>query len=295
MDVGRKGKIRLFQANSFLIMYHKIALAIAFSPRIEALLSETNRLVNLFDSQLVLIHVGKRSDEREAKLQGLIEKANLSAEKTKVIWKEGKPVKMIIEACHEEEIDLLVAGALKNESIFTYYLGSVGRKIIRKAPCSVLTLIEPKLETTGFSQIVFNGTQAQITPFLIKQGIDFAKKVDADQIFILNEIKMYGLQMGTAAEDSEQEVAHTRRQLVQDEIKYVEGILGKLDQGDLKINIKVTGGRWAIELARFSEKIGADLLVVGDEHKLNFFDRIFPHDLEDLLSTLPCNLLIVKK
>ncbi|WP_373396742.1 universal stress protein [Algoriphagus halophilus] len=159
----------------------------------------------------------------------------------------------------------------------------------------MLTLIEPKVETTGFSQVVFNGTQTPITPFVIQQGIDFSKKVKADQVFILNEIKMYGLQMGTASEDSEQEVAQTRRQLVQDEIKYVEDILSKLDKDDLKISIKVTGGRWAIELARFCEKINADLLVVGDEHKLNFFDRIFPHDLEDLLSTLPCNLLIVKE
>ncbi|MEN2283301.1 universal stress protein [Algoriphagus sp. SE2] len=276
-------------------MYQKIALALAFSPRIEALISETKRLVILFDSELILIHVGKKTTELEGKLEQVVKDADLPKDKTKIIWKEGKPGKMILDACREENVDLLVAGAMKNESFLTYYLGSVGRKIIRKAPCSVLTLIEPKIETTGFSQVVFNGTQTPITPFVIEQGMGFSKKVQADQIFILNEIKMYGLQMGTAAEDSEQEVAHTRRQLVQDEIKYVEGILEKLDKGDLKISIKVTGGRWAIELARFCEKIGADLLVVGDEHKLNFFDRIFPHDLEDLLSTLPCNLLIVKK
>lgn len=276
-------------------MYQKIALAIAFSPRMEALIYETKRLVMLFESDLILIHVGKKTDELVTKLDGLIASSKLPKDRTKVIWKEGKPGKMILEACREENVDLLVAGALKNESFLTYYLGSVGRKIIRKAPCSVLTLIEPKVETTGFSQVVFNGTQTPITPFVIDQGINFSKKVQADQIYILNEIKMYGLQMGTASEDSEQEVAQTRRQLVQDEIKYVEGILGKLDSGDLKISIKVTGGRWAIELARFCEKIDADLLVVGDEHKLNFFDRIFPHDLEDLLSTLPCNLLIVKE
>ncbi|MBN3521556.1 universal stress protein [Algoriphagus lutimaris] len=276
-------------------MYQKIALAIAFSPRIEALISETKRLVELFESELILIHVGKKTDELVQKLEGLVENAQLPKDRTKIIWKEGKPGKMILEACRDEKVDLLVAGALKNESFLTYYLGSVGRKIIRKAPCSVLTLIEPKVETTGFSQVVFNGTQTPITPFVIQQGIDFSKKVKADQVFILNEIKMYGLQMGTASEDSEQEVAQTRRQLVQDEIKYVEDILSKLDKDDLKISIKVTGGRWAIELARFCEKINADLLVVGDEHKLNFFDRIFPHDLEDLLSTLPCNLLIVKE
>tara|TARA_R110002072_G_scaffold135500_1_gene276840 strand:+ start:45372 stop:46244 length:873 start_codon:yes stop_codon:yes gene_type:complete len=287
-------KIRLFKGISFFKMYQKVALAIAFSPRMEALISETKRLVELFGSELILIHIGKKTDELEAKLDEIIVKTGLDKVKTKLIWKEGKPVKMIIQACKEEQADLLVAGALKREGFLTYYMGSVGRKIIRKAPCSVLTLIEPKVGSTIFDKIVLNGTQLEITPHVIEVGINFSKKINAEQVHILNEIKMYGLQMGTASEDSEEEASQTRRQLVQNEMEYVEEIMKKIDPGDLKLNIKVTGGRWAVELARFCEKIDADLLVVGDDHKLNFFDRIFPHDLEDLLSTLPCNLLIVK-
>jgi nucleotide-binding universal stress UspA family protein len=173
-------------------------------------------------------------------------------------------------------------------------MGSVGRKIIRKSPCSVLTLIDPKLETTGFSKVVLNGTELEITPFVIEKGVVFSREVRADQVHILNEIKMYGLQMGTAGEDSEEEIAQTRRQLVKNEMTYVQDILKEIDTKGLKINVKVTGGKWAVELGRFCEKIDADLLVVGDDQRLNFFDRLFPHDLEDLLSTLPCNLLILK-
>lgn len=288
------GKIHLFKGLSFSKMYKKVALAIAFSPRIEALISETKRLVELFGSELILVHIGKKTDELEVMLEEIIVKTGLDKLRTKLIWKEGKPVKMIIEACKEENADLLIAGAMKREGLLTYYMGSVGRKIIRKAPCSVLTLIDPKVESTVFDKIVINGTQLEFTPHVIEVGINFSKQLNAEQVHILNEIKMYGLQMGTASEDSEEEASQTRRQLVQNEMEYVQEILKTIDQGDLKINIKVTGGRWAVELARFCEKIEADLLVVGDEQKLNFFDRIFPHDLEDLLSTLPCNLLIVK-
>ena len=55
----------------------------------------------------------------------------------------------------------------------------------------------------------------------------------------------------------------------------------------------MTGGRWAVELAKFAERIQADLLIVGRHENLTFIDRIFPHDLEDMLSNLPCNLLII--
>lgn len=275
-------------------MFSKIALAVAFSPRLEALISETKRLVELFNSELILIHIGEKTDELERGFQEVLHRHGLNEMRTTIIWKQGKPVKMILEACKESKVDLLVAGAMKKEGFIKYYMGSVGRKIIRKSPCSVLTLIDPKPETTGFSKVVLNGTQLDITPFVIAKGIIFSREVKAEQVHILNEIKMYGLQMGTASEDSEDEIAQIRRQLVQDEMNYVQEILNEIETNDLKVNIKVTGGKWAVELGRFCEKIEADLLVVGDDQRLTFFDRLFPHDLEDLLSTLPCNLLILK-
>lgn len=276
-------------------MFNKIALAIAFSPRMEALIEETKRLVEKFDSELILIHVGIKTDDLEKNLSDTLKKSGLDNPKTTLVWKEGKPVKMILEACREHHVDLLVTGALKREGFLTYYLGSVARKIIRKSPCSVMTLIDPQLEPNDFSKVVINGTQLAITPQVIAKGIRFSQTVKAEQVHILNEIKMYGLQMGTAGEDNEEEIAQTRRQLVQNEMDYVQQILDQIEHSDLRVNIKVTGGKWAIELARFCERIEADLLIVGDDSRLNFLDRIFPHDLEELLSTLPCNLLIVKK
>lgn len=276
-------------------MYQKVALAIAFSPRMEALIAEARRLIGIFQGELILIHVGVKTPELEQKLAEITQKYCADLTRIKTLWKEGKPAKTILKTCAEENVDLLVLGALKKEGLLTYYLGSVARKVIRKSPCSVLTLIEPSLETSKFEKVVINGTQLEITPEVIRKGLEFCQKARAKQISILNEIKMYGLLMGTASEGTEDEASVTRRKLVQDEISYVEEILKDIDTSDLKINIKVTGGKWAAELAKYCEKIGADLLIVGDDRSLTFFDRLFPHDLEDLLSTLPCNLLIVKK
>ncbi|AMQ54980.1 universal stress protein [Algoriphagus sanaruensis] len=276
-------------------MYQKVALAIAFSPRMEALIAEARRLIGIFQGELILIHVGVKTPELEQKLAEITQKYCADLTRIKTLWKEGKPAKTILKTCAEENVDLLVLGALKKEGLLTYYLGSVARKVIRKSPCSVLTLIEPSLETSKFEKVVINGTQLEITPEVIRKGLEFCQKASAKQISILNEIKMYGLLMGTASEGTEDEASVTRRKLVQDEISYVEEILKDIDTSDLKINIKVTGGKWAAELAKYCEKIGADLLIVGDDRSLTFFDRLFPHDLEDLLSTLPCNLLIVKK
>jgi nucleotide-binding universal stress UspA family protein len=276
-------------------MYQKIALAIAFSPRMEALIAETKRLVQLFGSELLLIHVGEKTVELEEKLARILEEKGIQGPNTSVLWKEGKPAKMILKTCEEENVDLLVLGALKKEGLLTHYIGSVARKIIRKSKCSVLTLIEPKVETTNFCQVVINGTQLEVTPHVIAESLKFCRAQGATQLHILNEIKLYGLQMATAGEGgSEDEVSHTRRKLVQEEIRYVQEILNGLDQSGLKINIKVTAGKWAVELVRYCESIHSDLLIMGDEHGHTFLDRLFPHDLEEILAELPSNLLIVK-
>ena len=275
-------------------MYQKLALAIAFSPRMEALIAEARKLISIFEGELVLIHVGTKTPELEAQLAEVLSRQCGDLHRIKTIWKEGKPAKTILKTCEEEGVDLLVLGALKKEGLLTYYLGSVARKVIRKATCSVLTLIDPKITTTHFSKVVINGTELEITPRVIARGLKFCQAEHSSQVHILNEIKLYGFQMATAGEGTETEVANTRRKLVQDEIQYVQDILDKLDQTGLKINIKVTAGKWAVELVRYCESIEADLLIMGDEQGLTFIDRLFPHDLEGILEELPCNLLIVK-
>ncbi|EKB50602.1 universal stress protein [Cecembia lonarensis] len=275
-------------------MFKRIALAVAFSPRMEALICEAKRLKEIFDAELFLIHVGEKIPELEKNLESILEKQGLK-QNAKLVWKNGNPAKEIIRFSKENQIDLLVAGALKTEGFFKYYIGSVARKIIRKASCSVLMLIEPLEIPTPFEKVVINGTQHDQTPFVIQKGLDWCKADKAKQVYVVNEIKMYGMQMATAGEGGEEEIGNTRRKLVAEEVEYVEKILKTLDKGELRVHIKITCGKWAVELARFAEDIKADLLVVGDEGKLGFLDRLFPHDLEDILSDLPCNVLIVKK
>ncbi|EPA00088.1 hypothetical protein A33Q_0256 [Indibacter alkaliphilus LW1] len=276
-------------------MFSKIALAIAFSPRMEALIAEAKRIKEIFAAELLLIHVGEKTTESEKKMQEMLSSQGLLDTGVTTVWEVGNPAKKIIKVCEQENVDLLIAGALKTEGFFKYYIGSVARKIIRKSKCSVLVLIEPMLKPEAFERVVINGTQQDQTPFVIDQGLKWCKSDKAKQVYIVNEIKMYGLQMATASEGGEEEIAATRRKLIGEEIIYVENILKNLDKGSLKISIKITCGKWAIELARFATDVKADLLIVGDEGNLGFFHRLFPHDLEEILSDLPCNLLIVKK
>jgi nucleotide-binding universal stress UspA family protein len=55
----------------------------------------------------------------------------------------GKPFVEIIRYAREQNIDLIVLGAHGHSALASMLLGSVTEKVIRKAPCAVLTVRHP--------------------------------------------------------------------------------------------------------------------------------------------------------
>ncbi len=92
---------------------HKILIGVAFSPNLQPNIYEAVRLANMFDCELVGVHVGEKSDYKEKRLQEVIDRAPPLKKTMKTFWQKGKPVKVILETCRKESIDLLILGALQ--------------------------------------------------------------------------------------------------------------------------------------------------------------------------------------
>jgi len=276
-------------------MFKKVAVAIAFSPRCKAMLAEAHRVQRLFQAKLIIKHVGERNEEDEAYLNQLMEELEIDQESIKVIWKEGSPTKKILESCKKEKVDLLVAGALKQENLYQYYVGSVARKILRRSECSVLMITNPSENPNPAKRIVISGGHGRDVLRTIEVGAYIGKLQKSRQLHILQELKLYGLSLVMAGEGTEAEYSDARKQLVQQEIEEIERKLEHIDTIGLKINIKVIAGREGHEIVQFTKKFKGDLLIVeGPKHKLNLFDRMFPHDLEYIFADLPCSILVIK-
>lgn len=277
-------------------MYKKIGVAVAFSPRCEAIIDEAARLQKLFDSDLVLIHVGEVKPDEKAFILDLVQATGVDADRIKLVWERGNPANKILSVGRKEKIDLLVAGALHKESLVKFYFGSIARKLLRNSRCSILMLTNPSTEPKPFQRIVINGTEGENYSSTIERGLQLAKLEKARQVHIFKGIKLFGLSMALSGEeDNEHDQEETRRDLVGQEIQEIESILERLDTKGLKINVKVASGKPGYELRKFTQRIGADLLIVkSPSHKLNVLDRIFPHYLELVMEDLPSNLLIDK-
>ena len=276
-------------------MFKKVGVALAFSPRCQSIIAEALRIKRLFDAEIIFIHVGERTQSDEKFLEQVFAEQKVSPSKTKVIWEKGNPSKKILSVCKKEKIDLLVAGAISKENIIRYYIGSVARKILRKAKCSVMVLIDPQDPPQPFKKIVVHGGGTTNARLAIKAGVEFTR-IENAFMTIIKEIRMYGLSLAIAGEESEDEYSETRRRLVDEEIKEVRSKMEGLETDGLRINIKITAGKSGHELSKFSRQNKADLIIMqGPDRKLRFLDRLFPHDLELLMADLPANLLIIHK
>ena len=58
----------------------------------------------------------------------------------------GNPFEQIVRYAREEKIDLIVMGTHGHSALASMLLGSVAEKVIRKAPCAVLSVRHPEHE-----------------------------------------------------------------------------------------------------------------------------------------------------
>ena len=273
----------------------KIGLAVAFSPTAGALLAEACRLAKLFDSQLILMHVGNRNAEEDKKLNELIQTVNLLGVTYKIIWRTGNPATEILHVCQEENIDLLVAGALKKENLLQNYIGTVARKIMRKSDCSVLMIQNPTKNPSPLRNVVVAAEGSPHVELAVETACQISRLENAQWIHIVRELKLLGLTLAVNEQCNEEEYAESKQGMVREEVEQVEKMLARIPHEGQKINIKMLSGKSGFELAIFTEKKKAELLIVGaPAQRLSLVDRLFPHDLEYIFANLPCNLLVVK-
>lgn len=275
--------------------FETIGVAVAFSPRMENILAEAQILAKKFNAQLILMHVGERTREKEHTLAALMVKCGIDEKKVRVEWNEGEPVQTLLHLCKLHIVDLLVMGALKKENIVRYYLGSVARRLSRTAKCSVLLLTEPHVEGSRFRRIIINAAESPKTVHTIRTGVYFGIKNSVRSITVVTETQQEGLAMTVATETTAGEAERIKKELAQDETAKVHGIVQEVAKKEgIEITEKQIKGKPGFAVRQYAESKEADLLVINSpDIQYGLIDRIFTHNLEYIMEDFPCNVLVV--
>lgn len=274
--------------------FETIAVAISFSPRMEAVLCETKRMVDNYKSNLILIHIGERNTEKEDVLDSNLKKAGINKEKCRIIWMEGDATDLILKICKLNIVDLLILGAIEKENLFKYYVGTIARTISRRAKCSVLLLTHPSVQPKPFRKLVVNGIDNPKTIHSLKTAMYVAKAENSKEVAIIQEVNMPALTMTIAESSTAPEASKIKKDMVQEESIKLANMVETLDKTGIEVLIKSVNGKPGYAIGNYARSKNADLLIFNspDTH-LGIFDRIFTHDIEYVLADIPCNLLIV--
>lgn len=275
-------------------VFKKILIGVAFSPNLKANLFEAIRISNMFGAELIGVHVGDKTKNKEEKLQLLLNEAPKLNSPLKTIWQKGKPVNVILQTCHNQNVDLLILGALQKENLYKYYVGSIARELTRNAPCSVLLLIKPSAERVPCKHIVVNGLKDEKTKETIKTAFKISNQLDCKRITIVEEINQGELDVKVSDDRSLRKANIAKERIKRREDLRVEKILQEIDCKNTTLKIQSIFGRRGYSIGHYAKIKRADLLIMNAPLKTNFIDRIFPHDIEYILSELPTDLLIVK-
>ena len=94
--------------------------------------------------QIAIPSVNAEWDQRaREELKNLAKTEIPEGVKVKTILKNGKPFVEIIDTASEENIDLIIIATHGHSGVEHILFGSTAEKVVRKAPCPVLTLREP--------------------------------------------------------------------------------------------------------------------------------------------------------
>lgn len=280
------------------ISFNKILIGFAFSPNLKANVFEAIRLADFFGAHLYFLHVGSKSATKEQTLNDLLEESPIKLKKVSFIWQEGKPVETIIDQCKKKGVDLLLLGALQRENMVKFYMGSIARKLTRKAPCSVLLMIKPSVIRKPSQHVVVNAFESPQTKTTINSAFYFAQALGIPKLTLVEEIDRSKVAALAYDDRSLRKVTLRKEKLKRRELSRVREILHHIPdtlKESIQVHLQNIFGTRGYSIGHYARVVRADLLIMNAaENRKSFLERIFPKDLEHILSELPTDVLIIQ-
>ena len=255
-------------------LFKRILVGFAFSPNLKANIFTSLRLANSLEAELFFIHVGKKTSVKEKTFEEILKDSQVQPKLTKVLWEEGDPVPTILKTCEKNKIDLLLLGAVQRENVLKFYLGSIARKITRKAPCSVLLLIKPSIEEVPSKHVVVNAINEPNTEKTIRAAFEFSSLTNIPNVTLVGEISQSKVNVTADDDESLKKITEIKEGIENEEKNRYDEILLKIPDS-LKKNKKIQSQSIFVargySIGHYARVVRADLLVLNSKRKRTSF------------------------
>jgi hypothetical protein len=159
-----------------------------------------------------------------------------------------------------------------------------------------MLLINPSIESLPCKHVVVNGLEDQKTPLTISAAFFVAQALSSEKITIVEEVS--NTEVGNVQDDkSLRKSTLLKEKISRREDSRIQKILEDIPQKHKENKLVATQpifGKRGYSIGHYAQVVRADLLVMNAPKASGFMDRLFPHDIEHILTELPTDILIVQ-
>ncbi|MEO6181613.1 MAG: universal stress protein, partial [Verrucomicrobiota bacterium] len=206
----------------------------------------------------------------------------------------GRAYKAICETAKEQKTDLIVIGTHGFTGLKHLLLGSTAERVIRHAPCTVLTVCKQQIRNVKFV----------VQPKKILVPTDFSKSADAALQAAALLAKQYQAQIHllhvVPNHDAVGEYYKIDRQLLESgEMEACQKKLAALSKTllakKISFKIEIRRGRPAVEITQVSEELDADLIAISTHGRTGWQHALLGSVTEEVVRHSLCPVLVVRK
>jgi nucleotide-binding universal stress UspA family protein len=234
-------------------------------------------------------------DEVLDQLSQTVAAAGLTVDTVTLTTEAGDASSTVVDQALAMRADLLVMGTHGRSGFDRFFLGSVTEKVLRKAPCPVMTVpphapAAPSAEIalrTILCPIDFSSAALEAFGF----ALDLARRSDAS-VILLSAIEFL-------AEEEPHESAHFnvpefRAYLLEDARQRLESLVSGEPRLNRGVRTVVVAGRAHHEILRIAADESADLIVMGAQGRGGVALALFGSTTQQVVRGASCAVLTVR-
>ena len=273
--------------------FNRILICCSLNPKARTLLLQSIAFANAFGKELFFCHVGQDIPETRCKLFFLLEDLNIKTSNP-IMIRAGQPDKAVCHLAKELGADLIMAGALAHENTISSIFGSVARRIVRQADCSVFLLPHVNQEQFGFKNIAININYDGSAKSLMSWAIDLSHHFES-HVHAIHE-QDYRLRFLHSEESgNEQTIKKYEHECAIVEDERLKNFLREFNWKGIVPTVVCLKSGDGGGLFQYSQAHNVDLILMPTPVKrISFWDRFFHSPLEIVLQDLPCSILFYR-
>lgn len=271
--------------------YRNIAVASTFSPRFVHVLAEAKRIRGRLGSNLSLIYVGERNPETDRKFSDVLQQLDLPADSI-IHYAQGDPADAILRTMADNDIDMIIAGALEKEVVLQSFLGNVARRLVRESGCSVMLFTEPNIEPKPLRRIVFVADYSDHGREALKKAIELADREEAERLYVIRIITTFD-EIRAARETTGESKSAGGSVSSTDEETALEEFVLSTGETEVPIEVRCIRGNTGLAASDFVQSMTADMLVVPIPPSADKGKNL-PANIAWITDVIPCNLWVIR-